>query len=273
MTDQQDEHQHTYQAATQVEDLSDAELLRYSRQILLPEWDMQAQLKLANARVLMIGAGGLGNPAAQILVRAGLGFLRLIDFDRIEDSNLQRQFLFQAADVGQLKVEAAAQALRATNPWTRIEAVNLKVTADNLPDLLQDVDVVLDGSDNFATRDAINKACVEAAVPLLSAAAIGLQGQLAFFQPQQGCYRCVFPDGLQDDTRQCAESGVLASTTAVIAGLQAHHTLLYLGLGKAPLANQLLVWDGLNMRQRLLSFSKDPQCPVCQAISQQSHAS
>lgn len=259
--------------AKPVDDLSDAELLRYSRQILLPEWDMPAQLKLANARVLMIGVGGLGNPAAQILVRAGLGFLRLIDFDVIEESNLQRQFLFQSADVGQLKVEAAAQVLRHVNPWTQIEAVNLKVSAANLPALLQGIDLVLDGSDNFATRDAINKACVQAAVPLLSAAAIGLQGQLAFFLPEQGCYRCVFPDGAQDDTRQCAESGVLASTTAVIASLQAHHALLYLGLGKAPLANQLLVWDGLSMRQRLLSFAKDPQCPVCQAISQQSHAS
>lgn len=256
-----------------VDDLSDAELLRYSRQILLPEWDMPAQLKLANARVLMIGVGGLGNPAAQILVRAGLGFLRLIDFDVIEESNLQRQFLFQSADVGQLKVEAAAQVLRQMNPWVHIEALNLKVSASNLPVLLQGIDLVLDGSDNFATRDAINQVCVEAAVPLLSAAAIGLQGQLAFFQPEHGCYRCVFPDGLQDDTRQCAESGVLASTTAVIASLQAHHALLYLGLGKAPLASQLLVWDGLSMRQRLLSFSKDPQCPVCQAISQQSHAS
>lgn len=256
-----------------VEDLSDAELLRYSRQILLPEWDVDAQLKLANARVLMIGAGGLGNPAAQILVRAGLGFLRLIDFDTIEESNLQRQFLFQSADVGQLKVEAAAQALRQMNPWTQVEAINLKVNAGNLPALLQDIDVVLDGSDNFATRDAVNKACVETGVPLLSAAAIGLQGQLAFFQPQQGCYRCVFPDGVQDDTRQCAESGVLASTTAVMAGLQAHHALLYLGLGKVPLLNRLLVWDGLSMQQRLLRFGKDPQCAVCRAISQQTHAS
>ncbi len=252
-----------------VEDLSDAELLRYSRQILLPEWDMDAQVNLANARVLMIGAGGLGNPAAQILVRAGLGFLRLVDFDVIEESNLQRQFLFHSEDVGQLKVEVAARALKKINPWTQVEAVNLKINALNLPDLLQDIDLVLDGSDNFSTRDTINKACVEAAVALLSAAAIGLQGQLAFFQPNQGCYRCIFPDGLEDDARQCAESGVLASTTAVIASLQAHHALLYLGLSKAPLANTLLLWDGLTMQQRRLSFVKDTECRVCRAILQQ----
>lgn len=249
--------------------LTDAELLRYSRQILLPEWDMDAQLKLANARVLMIGAGGLGNPAAQILVRAGLGFLRLVDFDQIEESNLQRQFLFKSADVGLAKADVAARELRQINPWSQIEPVNLKVNADNLPELMQDVDLVLDGSDNFATRDLINQACVQAAKPLLSAAAIALQGQLALFLPQQGCYRCVFPDGAANDTRQCAESGVLSSTTAVIASMQAHQALLLLGLGQTPLLHKLLLWDGVSMQQRLLRYGRDSDCPVCQAIPQQ----
>lgn len=244
-------------------ELSDAELMRYSRQILLPEWDMDAQLNLANARILMIGAGGLGNPAAQILVRAGLGFLRLVDFDHIEESNLQRQFLFQSDDVGLSKVEVAARELKKINPWTEIEPINCKVDLQNLPDLLQDVDLVMDGSDNFATRDIINQVCVAQGVPLLSAAAIGLQGQLAFYMPKQGCYRCVFPDGEHNDTRQCAESGVLASTTAVMASLQAHHALLYLGLNQAPLANRLLIWDGMSMQQRLLKFSRDVGCGVC----------
>lgn len=244
-------------------ELSNAELLRYSRQILLPEWDMDAQLKLANSRVLMVGAGGLGNPAAQILVRAGLGFLRLVDFDRIEESNLQRQFLFQSTDVGQPKVEVAGRELQKINPWTTMEAVNLKVDSTNLLELLADIDLVLDGSDNFATRDMINQACVQAKVPLLSAAAIGLEGQVAFFQPAQGCYRCLFGNGLEDDTRQCAESGVLASTTAVIASLQAQQALLFLGLNQAPLANRLLLWNGLNMQQRVLKFAKDPSCPIC----------
>lgn len=244
--------------------LTDPELLRYSRQILLPEWDIDAQLKLANSRVLMIGAGGLGNPAAQILVRAGLGFLRLVDFDVIEESNLQRQFLFQSSDVGLAKVDVAARELQKINPWTTIEAVNQKVDLTNLPQLLQDIDLVLDGSDNFATRDLINQACVQAKVPLLSAAAIGLEGQLAFFQPQKGCYRCLFGTGLDNDTRQCAESGVLASTTAVMGSLQAHHALLYLGLGKAPLASCLLIWNGMTMQQRLLKFTQDENCKVCQ---------
>ena len=245
--------------------LSDPELLRYSRQILLPEWDMDAQLKLANARVLMIGAGGLGNPAAQILVRAGLGFLRLIDFDSIEESNLQRQFLFQSGDVGLPKAEVAIRELQKINPWTQLEAINLKVDLTNLPELLADIDLVLDGSDNFATRDLINQACVEANVPLLSAAAIGLEGQIAFFRPAQGCYRCLFGNGLNDDTRQCAESGVLASTTAVIASLQAHHALLYLGLNQVPLANRLLLWNGTTMQQRILKFTKDNNCPICKS--------
>lgn len=244
--------------------LSDSELLRYSRQILLPEWDMDAQLKLANSRVLMIGAGGLGNPAAQILVRAGLGFLRLVDFDTIEESNLQRQFLFQSSDIGLAKVQVAARELQKINPWTSIEPMNLKVDLTNLPELLTDIDLVLDGSDNFATRDLINQACVQAKVPLLSAAAIGLEGQLALFMPEQGCYRCLFGNGLDDDTRQCAESGVLASTTAVIASLQAHQALLFLGLYQATLANRLLIWNGITLQQRVLKFSKDPSCTVCQ---------
>lgn len=245
--------------------LSDPELLRYSRQILLPEWDMDAQLKLANARILMIGAGGLGNPAAQILVRAGLGFLRLVDFDSIEESNLQRQFLFQSSDVGLPKVDVAARELQKISPWANIEAVNLKVDLSNLPQLLSDIDLVLDGSDNFSTRDLVNQACVQAKIALLSAAAIGLQGQLAFFKPHLGCYRCVFGSGLDDDTRHCAESGVLASTTSVIASLQAHHALLYLGLNQAPLANQLMLWNGLNMQQRIIKYAKDPHCSVCAA--------
>lgn len=252
--------------------LSDAELLRYSRQILLPEWDMDAQLKLANARVLMIGAGGLGNPAALILIRAGLGFLRLVDFDVIDESNLQRQFLFQSEDVGLAKVEVAARELKKINPWSTIEAVNLKVNADNLLAMVQDVDLVMDGSDNFATRDLINQVCVQASKPLLSAAAIGLQGQLALFMPEQGCYRCVFPEGANDE-RRCAESGVLASTTAIMASLQANQALLYLGLDQQALANKLVVWDGLSMQQRQMKFTRDAQCPVCgkecQAIHQQ----
>ncbi|XID75789.1 HesA/MoeB/ThiF family protein [Alkanindiges sp. WGS2144] len=244
--------------------LSDPELLRYSRQILLPEWDMAAQLNLANARVLMVGAGGLGNPAAQILVRAGLGFLRIVDFDVIEESNLQRQFLFQSSDIGCLKVAVAARELQKISPWTYIEPVDLKADLTNLPPLLADIDLVLDGSDNFATRDLVNQACMQAQVPLLSAAAIGLEGQLAFFMPEQGCYHCVFSDGLDNDTRQCNESGVLASTPAVMASLQAHHALLYLGLKQIPLLNKLLVWNGITMQQRVLKFAIDPDCTVCQ---------
>ncbi|MEC7118352.1 MAG: HesA/MoeB/ThiF family protein [Pseudomonadota bacterium] len=241
---------------------SDAELLRYSRQILLPDWDLTAQLKLKHARVLMIGMGGLGCPAAQILVRAGLGYLRIVDFDCVEESNLQRQLLFHAADIGKPKVIAAKNSLSKINAWTKIEPIVERVSPANLVDLLHNIDLVLDGSDNFTTRDQINQACVRAAIPLLSAAAIGIEGQLSLFMPQQGCYRCIFPDA-PEDARRCADTGVLASTTATIGAMQAHAALLYLGLGQTPLAGRLLLWDGFSFNQRLIRYQADPTCPIC----------
>ena len=177
---------------------SDAELLRYSRQILLPDWDIDAQLNLKSARVLMIGMGGLGCPAAQVLARAGLGFLRMVDFDTVDESNLQRQLLFHADDIGQPKVLAAKNSLSKINQWLEIDAIVERVTPENLPELLQNIDLVLDGSDNFETRDQINQACVRAKIPLLSAAAIGVEGQISLFQAATGCYRCVFPDAPED---------------------------------------------------------------------------
>lgn len=242
--------------------LSDPELLRYSRQILLPEWDIAAQLKLKSARVLMIGVGGLGCPAAQTLTRAGLGFLRLVDFDTVDDSNLQRQLLFSADDIGLPKVLAAKNSLSKINAWTSIEIHQQQVTSDNLTTFLQDIDLVLDGSDNFATRDAVNAACVAARVPLLSAAAIGVEGQMTLILPDGACYRCLFSDA-PEDARRCAETGVLASTTATMGAMQAHAALLFLGLGQAPLAGRLLLWDGLTLSTRQIRYPRDPQCPVC----------
>ncbi len=244
------------------EPFSDAELLRYSRQILLPDWDMAAQLKLKSARVLMIGMGGLGCPAAQVLARAGLGFLRIVDFDSVDESNLQRQLLFHADDIGQPKVLAAKNSLSKVNSWLQIEAIVEQVQPRNLPALLDTIDLVLDGSDNFETRDRVNQACVTAQIPLLSAAAIGLEGQISLFTPQTGCYRCVFPDA-PEDARRCADSGVLASTTATIGAMQAHAALLYLGLGQAPLAGKLLLWDGFSFTQRLIRYQPDRHCPIC----------
>ncbi len=243
--------------------LTDDQLLRFSRQILLPDWDVDAQVKLANARVLMIGMGGLGCPAAMALARAGLGYLRIVDFDTVDASNLQRQTLFNAADVGLPKVNAAAHSLTQISPWLVVDAVNARVTSENLPILFDQIDLVLDGSDNFATRDAVNSACVAAKIPLLSAAAIGLEGQMTLILPEQACYRCLFQDAPDEDTRRCADSGVLATTTAVMGAMQAHAALLYLGMGQSPLAERLLLWDGQSLSQRQIRYSRDPHCPVC----------
>lgn len=244
--------------------LNDEQLLRFSRQILLPEWDIDAQQKLSASRVLMIGMGGLGCPATMSLARAGLGFLRIIDFDTVDESNLQRQTLFTAQDIGQPKVVAAKNALIQINSWMTIDAIQEHVNADNLSTFLMDVDLVLDGSDNFSTRDAVNKACVDAKIPLLSAAAIGFEGQMTLILPDKACYRCLFQDVPdEEDARRCADTGVLATTTAVMGSMQAHAALLYLGMNVTSLAEHLLLWNGLNFNQRQIHYQKDPDCPVC----------
>lgn len=245
--------------------LNDDQLLRFSRQILLAEWDIDAQEKLSSSRVLMIGMGGLGCPAAMSLARAGLGFLRIVDFDTVDESNLQRQTLFNTQDIGQPKVLAAQKSLKNINPWIEIDAIQDRVNAENLPSLLTHIDLVLDGSDNFATRDAVNKACVDAKVPLLSAAAIGFEGQMTLILPDHACYRCMFQDAPEEDDRRCADTGVLATTTAVMGAMQAHMALLFLGMGITSLSERLLLWDGLACSQRQIRYQKDPNCPVCSA--------
>lgn len=243
--------------------LNDEELLRYSRQILLPDWDIDAQLRLKSARVLVIGMGGLGCPAAQALVRAGVGLLRLVDMDTVDDSNLQRQLLFFPEQVGQAKVLAAVDTLKRIGGWTIFDPQICRADSHNLPELLKDIDLVLDGSDNFATRDHVNAACVAANIPLLSAAAIGLEGQMTLIIPTKTpCYRCLFPDA-PDDARRCADTGVLATTTATMGAMQAHAALLFLGLQQTPLAGRLLLWDGVQLQSRQIRYQRDLECVVC----------
>ncbi|WP_440465311.1 HesA/MoeB/ThiF family protein [Psychrobacter sp. ASPA161_6] len=252
--------------------LSDDELLRYARQVLLNGWDMDAQLRLKSARVVMIGAGGLGCPASETLVRAGVGYIHLIDDDKIEASNLQRQTLFLPDDIGKPKALTAAAMLERINPLIKTRGTVARLDEDNAYQLLDMAtdkpDLLLDCTDNFATRDVINRISVRYQIPLLSASAIAMQGQLALFEPHlnTGCYHCVFGSVVLDeaaDERTCANSGVLASTTAVMGNLQANAALQYLGLTKNPLTNKLLIWDGSQMQQRLMGYRKDPQCPVC----------
>lgn len=256
--------------------LTDAELLRYARQVLLDGWDIDAQLRLKSARVVMIGAGGLGCPASETLVRAGLGQVHLIDDDVIEASNLQRQTLFLPDDIGKPKALTAAHMLQQINPLISARGTVARLSQDNAYELLDMAsgkpDLLLDCTDNFATRDIINRISVRYQIPLLSASAIAMQGQLALFEPQlnTGCYYCVFgaPDAdkafsTEFDERTCANSGVLASTTAIMGSLQANAALQYLGLTKNPLTNKLLIWDGSLMQQRLMGYRQDKHCPVC----------
>lgn len=256
----------------ETEQLLDEELLRYARQILLNGWDIDAQLRLKASRIVMIGAGGLGCPASETLVRAGLGQVQLIDDDEIEASNLQRQTLFLPEDIGKPKAITAAQMLTKINPLSIARGMVARLSEDNAYELLDMAtgkpDLLLDCTDNFATRDMINRISVRYQIPLLSASAIAMQGQLALFEPHldTGCYHCVFGSVVLDaeaDERTCANSGVLASTTAIMGNLQANAALQYLGLTKNPLTNKLLIWDGSQMQQRLMGYRKDAHCPVC----------
>ena len=260
----------------ETEMLLDDELLRYARQILLDGWDIDAQLSLKSSRIVMIGAGGLGCPASETLVRAGLGHVHLIDDDVIEMSNLQRQTLFLPDDVGKPKALTAAQMLQQINPLIKARGTVARLNLDNAYELLDmstgKPDLLLDCTDNFATRDIINRISVRYQIPLLSASAIAMQGQLALYEPHldSGCYHCVFGSVVLDasaDERTCANSGVLASTTAIMGNLQANAALQYLGLAKNPLKNKLLIWDGSQMQQRLMGYRKDTECLVCSILS------
>lgn len=243
-------------------ELNNQELHLYSRQILLDGWDIEAQLRLKDSRVLIVGAGGISCSSAELLARAGVGHLTLIDFDSIETSNLQRQIAFEPQHIGQLKVEVLGQRLRQINPYIQVQTFTERLSAEWMAQQQIDFDLVLDGCDNFATRYLVNQLCVQQGIPLLSAAAIGMQGQLIWVEGQP-CYQCVFPEADATDERRCADSGVLATVPTVMASLQAHHALLYLGLQQAPLRNQLLLWDGISMRQRILTLQAEPDCPCC----------
>lgn len=246
-------------------ELSDAELLRYHRQLLLPSWDIAAQEKLRAATVLILGLGGLGCPVAQYLAAAGVGRLLLIDDDRVDLSNLQRQPLHGDADIGRLKVESAAESLRALNPQVEIVTVAMRADAALLARWLPEVAVIADCCDNFATRDMINASAWAARVPVVSAAAIAWQGQLSVFDARESaspCYRCLYPES-HDAEQTCNAIGVMASTVAVMGSWQTNEILkLIAGVG-SNLCGQLLLWDGLDSRVRTLRIPRDHACPVC----------
>jgi adenylyltransferase/sulfurtransferase len=246
--------------------VTDDQLLRYSRHILLPELGIEAQERFAAAHVLIVGAGGLGTPAAQFLAAAGIGTITLCDPDTVDLTNLQRQILYATADVGTPKVDAAKLRLAAVNYEVRVEAIRSRVGADELAPLVARADVVLDCSDNFTTRHAINRACVAAKKPLVSGAAIRFDGQIAVFdarEPAAPCYHCLFGEGESLEETRCAVMGVFAPLVGIVGATQAAEALkLVAGVGET-INGRLLLLDALSMRWRDVRVTRDPQCPVC----------
>lgn len=247
--------------------LTDDQLLRYSRQIMLPEVDVAGQESLVAGTALIIGMGGLGAPAAVYLASAGVGQLVIVDHDRVEASNLQRQIVHHDATIGQTKVASARQSLLQTNPETRITAIDHKLESDELLRTVAGADVVLDATDNFAARFAVNAACWEAGVPLVSGAAIRWEGQVAVFDPRDAespCYQCLYAEG-QDETLNCAENGVIAPLVGIIGTCQAMEAIkLLTGVGET-LTGRVLYFDAKRMDWRKLKLPKDPACPNCSA--------
>ncbi len=245
--------------------LTNEEIRRYSRHLLLPEVGLEGQRRLKAARVVCIGAGGLGSPAAMYLAAAGVGTLGIVDFDRVDLTNLQRQILHGASDVGRPKIDSARARLQEINPEIAIETVGVALTSKNALDVLSQYDVVLDGTDNFSTRYLVNDACVLLGKPNVYGAIFRFEGQASLFATRGGpCYRCLYPEppppGL---VPTCAEGGVLGVLPGIIGTIQATEALkLVLGIGDS-LAGRLLVFDALHMRFRELKLGKDPDCPVC----------
>ena len=244
-------------------------LERYSRHLRLPQVGVDGQKKLEHARILLVGAGGLGSPAAFYLAAAGVGFLRLVDDDVVDRSNLQRQILHTDAGIGTAKVASAAQRLAALNPRVRLDAVQARITAENVEAMIGDVDVVIDGADNFPTRYLLSDACVQLGKPLVYGAVHRFEGQVSVFDAgrhrgQAPCYRCLFPEPPRaEDAPNCAEAGVLGVLPGIIGLLQATEALkLVLGIGQS-LSGRLLQFDALGLRFHEIRITPDPACPVC----------
>lgn len=245
--------------------MNDDELLRYSRQIMLPEVDIAGQEKLRSANVAIVGLGGLGSPAALYLAAAGIGTLTLVDFDTVDTSNLQRQIVHRNSSVGQLKVESARTTLLELNPGLVIHTVSRVLDDDDLKDLAEQVDVILDATDNFLVRYAMNSASIKARKPLVSAAAIRFEAQLTTFDPRRAdspCYACLYPAASATD-QTCSENGVIAPLVGIVGAFQALEVIkLLAGIGDT-LVGRLLFFDAKYAEWREFKLSKAPNCPSC----------
>ena len=246
-------------------DFTDEQIERYSRHIILPEVGGVGQRKILDARVLIIGAGGLGSPAAYYLAAAGIGHLGIVDFDKVDLSNLQRQIIHSTERIGMLKTESAKKTITALNPDVDVTLYNERINSQNIKELFEGYDYIVDGSDNFATRFLINDACVLMGKTNIHGSIFRFEGQATVFEPQDGpCYRCLYPEppppGLVPN---CQEGGVLGVLAGIIGNIQAVETLkLVLGIGES-LSGKLLIYDALNTEFKKLTLKRDANCPVC----------
>ncbi|MFO1350062.1 MAG: molybdopterin-synthase adenylyltransferase MoeB [Gammaproteobacteria bacterium] len=245
--------------------MDDQTLLRYSRQILLPEIDIAGQERLGAARALIIGLGGLGSPIVLYLAAAGVGHLTLVDFDAVEVSNLQRQIVHGMADLGRAKVESARDAIHAINPSIQVATIGHALDDAELASEVERADVVIDASDNLATRLAINGACVRAYKPLVIGAAIRFEGQVLVYRPDQPdspCYRCLYRSD-ENVAETCSQAGVMAPMLGIVGSIQALEAIKLVTGAGVTLSGRLLVLDGLRMEWRVLTVKKNSRCPAC----------
>jgi len=250
--------------------LDDKQLLRYSRHILLPEIGLEGQERLRAAHALIVGAGGLGCPAALYLASSGIGRLTLADPDQVDLTNLQRQILYRSDAVGTHKVHAAREALAAVNPEVAVVPLPRRLEAETLERQVAEADVVLDCSDNFATRHAVNRACLHHGKPLVSGAAIRFDGQIAVFDLRRDdapCYACLFPEHGETEELRCAVMGVLAPLTGAVGALQAAEAIKLISGAGETLSGRLLMFDALRAEWRSVRVRKDPDCDVCAGVA------
>ncbi len=244
---------------------NDEQLLHYSRQIMLPHFGIEGQQQLQSAHAVIMGVGGLGSPAAMYLAAAGIGTLTLVDFDTVDNSNLQRQIIHNTDSVGESKVSSAKNTLKKINAEVSIHSIDKRLTLDELKTLIADTDCVIDATDNFETRFIINRACVSQKVALVSAAAIQYQGQISVFdftKNDSACYACLYAEGGEENTN-CSDNGILAPVVGILGSMQALEAIkLICNIGDT-LKNRLLIFDALALQWRTMKLNKDPNCPVC----------
>lgn len=246
-------------------DFTEDQINRYSRHIILPQVGGEGQKKLLDSKMLIIGAGGLGSPAGLYLAAAGIGRLGIVDFDLVEESNLQRQIFHYTEDIGKPKVESAKETINALNPDVIVDIYNQRLTSENIIDIISDYDIIIDGCDNYPTRYLLNDACVKTSKTSVHGSILRFEGQATVFKPKEGpCYRCLYPDPPPPGAvPSCQEAGVLGVLPGIIGTVQAIEALkVILGIGN-PLIGRLFLYHALAARFREVKIRKDPDCPVC----------